>query len=59
MSDKKLLIGPKVRRLRLDQQLTQAQMAADLEISPAYLNLIESNQRPVSAQVLGQAGRGL
>ena len=52
MSEKKLLIGPKVRRLRKDQRLTQAQMAADLDISPAYLNLIEHNQRPVSAQVL-------
>ena len=52
MADRKLLLGPKVRRLRRDQRLTQAQMAADLEISPAYLNLIEHNQRPVSAQVL-------
>ena len=52
MSEKKLLIGPKVRRLRLSHHLTQAQMAADLDISPAYLNLIESNQRPLSAQVL-------
>lgn len=52
MVDKKLLLGPKVRRLRRDQRLTQAQMAADLDISPAYLNLIEHNQRPVSAQVL-------
>ena len=52
MSDKKLLLGPKVRRLRKEQRLTQAQMAADLDISPAYLNLIEHNQRPLSAQVL-------
>ncbi len=52
MAEKKLLLGPKVRRLRKDQRLTQAQMAADLDISPAYLNLIEHNQRPVSAQVL-------
>ena len=59
MSDKKLLIGPKVRRLRVDQQLTQAQMAADLDISPTYLNLIESNQRPVTAQVLVVSWRGL
>ena len=52
MAKKKLLLGPKVRRLRKEQRLTQTQMAADLDISPAYLHLIEHNQRPVSAQVL-------
>ena len=52
MADKKLMLGHKVRRLRRAENLTQAQMAADLEISPAYLNLIEHNQRPVTAQVL-------
>ncbi len=52
MSEKKLMLGHKVRRLRRQENLSQAQMAADLDISAAYLNLIEHNQRPVSAQVL-------
>ena len=46
---RKLYVGPQVRRLRRERGLTQAQMAADLEISPSYVNLIERNQRPVSA----------
>lgn len=48
----KLLIGPKLRRLRQTLGLTQARMAQDLEISTSYLNLIERNQRPMSAKVL-------
>jgi len=34
--------------------MTQAAMAAALGISPSYLNLIERNQRPLSARVLVQ-----
>lgn len=33
--DKKAMLGPKVRRLRRDHGLTQAQMAEQLGISPA------------------------
>lgn len=47
-------IGGKLRRLRQERRLTQAQMAAELGISPSYLNLIESNRRPVTARVLVQ-----
>ncbi len=47
-------IGGKLRRLRQERRLTQAQMAAELGISPSYLNLIESNRRPVTARVLLQ-----
>lgn len=49
---RKLLLGPQVRRLRRAQGLTQAEMAAALGISPSYVNLIERNQRPVSADLL-------
>lgn len=51
-SDKKLLVGPRLRRLRQTLGLTQARMAQDLGISTSYLNLIERNQRPMSAKVL-------
>jgi predicted transcriptional regulator/DNA-binding XRE family transcriptional regulator len=47
-----LKIGGKLRRLRQDKHLTQVQMAAELGISPSYLNLLESNQRPVTVNVL-------
>lgn len=48
----KLLIGPRIRRLRSSLGLTQARMAEDLGISGSYLNLIERNQRALSAKVL-------
>lgn len=48
----KLLAGPPIRRLRRANGLTQAAMAEILEISPSYLNLIERNQRPITATVM-------
>ncbi len=54
MSDATLLAGRALRRLRKREGLTQATMAAVLGISPSYLNLIERNQRPLSARVLVQ-----
>ncbi len=51
---KSMRIGGKLRRLRQDRRLTQMQMAEALEISPSYLNLLESNQRPVTVRVLLQ-----
>ena len=41
-----------MRRLRLRLGLTQARMAEDLRVSASYLNLLERNQRPLSAAVL-------
>lgn len=49
---KSVRIGGKLRRLRQERRLSQAQMAGELGISPSYLNLIESNQRPVTVTVL-------
>ena len=54
MTENTLLAGPSLRRLRKREGLTQAAMAASLGISPSYLNLIERNQRPLSARVLVQ-----
>jgi len=47
-----LRVGSKLRRLRQERQLTQAQMAEQLGISASYLNLIENNQRPMTVPVL-------
>jgi predicted transcriptional regulator/DNA-binding XRE family transcriptional regulator len=51
-ADRKLFLGARVKRLRRDRGLTQTAMAGDLGVSPSYLNHIERNQRPVSAQLL-------
>lgn len=45
-------LGAKVRSLRRKEGLTQTDLAAKLEISPSYLNLIEHNQRPLPAHLL-------
>ncbi|WBH17305.1 helix-turn-helix domain-containing protein [Sphingomonas radiodurans] len=52
MAERKLMAGHVVRRLRRQLGLSQAAMAEMLTISPSYLNLIERNQRPVSATLL-------
>jgi predicted transcriptional regulator/DNA-binding XRE family transcriptional regulator len=46
------LIGRTVRRLRTERQLTQQALAAQLGISASYLNLIEHDQRTVTASLL-------
>ena len=46
------LIGRTVRRLRQEQRITQAALATRLGISASYLNLIEHDQRAVSASLL-------
>ncbi|MCR9127137.1 MAG: short-chain fatty acyl-CoA regulator family protein [Rhodobacteraceae bacterium] len=48
----KTLIGPQLRQIRLSNNQTQAEMARKLGISPAYVNLLENNQRSVSVKVL-------
>ena len=45
-------LGGKIRRLRRRSGITQAQLAAQLEISASYLNLIEHNRRNVTVPLL-------
>lgn len=52
MSERKLFAGHAVRRLRRQAGHTQSAMAEILDISPSYLNLVERNQRPLSAMLL-------
>jgi hypothetical protein len=52
MAERKLFLGGRVRKLRRELGLNQSAMAAELGVSPSYLNHIERNQRPVTAQVL-------
>jgi len=48
----KTFIGPHLRRLRLERGETQAQMGKALGISTSYVNLLEKNERSVSAAVM-------
>src|SRR3546814_21118739 len=48
----KTLIGPRLRQLRREHRQTQAEMAAALGVSTAYVNLLENNQRSLSVQML-------
>jgi predicted transcriptional regulator/transcriptional regulator with XRE-family HTH domain len=50
--DRRLYVGPRLRRMRRDLGLTQADMAADLEISASYVALLERNHRPLTADLL-------
>ncbi|HZG45629.1 MAG TPA: short-chain fatty acyl-CoA regulator family protein [Allosphingosinicella sp.] len=52
MQERKLFLGGRLRRLRRELGLNQNAMAAELGISPSYLNHLERNQRPVTAPVL-------
>jgi predicted transcriptional regulator/DNA-binding XRE family transcriptional regulator len=56
-NDRPLYIGPRLRRLRRDLGLTQAGMAADLEVSASYIALMERNNRPVTADLLVRLAR--
>jgi predicted transcriptional regulator/transcriptional regulator with XRE-family HTH domain len=51
-TERRLYVGPSLRRLRRDHGLTQADMAADLDVSASYIALLERNHRPLSAEML-------
>jgi XRE family transcriptional regulator, fatty acid utilization regulator len=52
VAERKLYLGGRLRRLRRELGLNQSAMATEIGISPSYLNHLERNQRPVTAQVL-------
>lgn len=47
-----LYVGPRLRRMRRDLGLTQADMAAALDVSASYIALLERNNRPLTAGLL-------
>ena len=53
-AERKLYLGGRLRRLRRELGLNQSAMAGEIGVSPSYLNHLERNQRPVTAQVLLQ-----
>ncbi|MEM1133120.1 MAG: short-chain fatty acyl-CoA regulator family protein [Pseudomonadota bacterium] len=52
MSQDKVFAGAALRRLRLSRKLNQVAMAEALSISASYLNLLERNQRPLTARLM-------
>lgn len=56
-NERPVYMGPRLRRLRRDLGLTQANMASDLDISPSYVALLERNQRPLTADLLLRLAR--
>lgn len=53
----KIMIGHKLRKLRAELGLNQADMASELGISASYLNLLENNARPVTVPLLFRLGQ--
>lgn len=49
--------GPRVRALRRREGLRQTKLAEMLDISPSYLNLIEHDRRPLTAELLLKLAR--
>jgi len=52
MAGEKIFIGPRLRELRRQRGLTQAEMANQLGVSASYVNLVEHNQRSASFKFL-------
>ncbi|ADG98372.1 transcriptional regulator, XRE family [Segniliparus rotundus DSM 44985] len=48
----KTYAGPRLRQLRVERGLSQVALAADLAISPSYLNQIEHDVRPLTVPLL-------
>lgn len=52
VADPRPRLGGKVRALRREHNLSQSELAERLGISASYLNLIENNNRPLTADLL-------
>ena len=55
--ERPVYIGPRLKRLRRELGLTQADMADDLDISASYVALLERNQRPFTADMILRLAR--
>ncbi|WP_068076592.1 helix-turn-helix domain-containing protein [Novosphingobium lentum] len=56
-TERSVYMGPRLKRLRRELGLTQAQVAGDLDVSPSYVALLERNQRPLTADLLLRLAR--
>lgn len=53
------LTGSRIRALRMDRRLRQAELARRCDISASYLNLIEHNRRRIGGALLNRLARAL
>ena len=53
------IVGANVRKLRLERELTQEQLAHDAEIDVTYLRGIEAGRRNPSVSVLARLAKSL
>ena len=49
-------VSSKIRKSRRVLNLSQAELSKKLDISPSYLNLIESGKRPITVPLLIKLG---
>ena len=56
---KRNILGPRIRELRREQGITQADLARQVEISASYLNLIEHNKRDIGGGLLRKLASAL
>jgi predicted transcriptional regulator/DNA-binding XRE family transcriptional regulator len=54
MAEKKIFAGDRLRRLREQAGLKQAELAQNLGLSASYLNQIERDQRPLTPRLLAR-----
>ena len=45
-------LGPKIKKLRVEMDLTQAQVAKALDVTPGYISNVENNRTAMSLRVL-------
>jgi predicted transcriptional regulator/transcriptional regulator with XRE-family HTH domain len=57
--DKKIFAGDRLKRLRERLGVKQSELAKMLAVSPSYLNLIESDLRPVTLSLLSRLAAAL
>ncbi len=53
------IAGTRIRRLRIDRQMRQTDLAAACDISPSYLNLIEHNHRRIGGALMNRVAAAL
>lgn len=45
-------LGPKIKKLRIEVDLTQAQVAEALNVTPGYISNVENNRTAMSLRIL-------
>ena len=45
-------LGPKIKKLRVEMDFTQAQVAEALDVTPGYISNVENNRTAMSLRIL-------